>query len=75
MDVQRDIGALEARMDNVERELRECRADVRKILEHVSAAKGSWRALVVVGGVLTALVGMGTALSGAVTAAVNWLRS
>lgn len=61
-DVQRDIGALEARMDAVENGLQEVRADVRKVLEYVSASKGSWRVLVALGSIVTAVSGLVSAL-------------
>jgi prefoldin subunit 5 len=49
--LQRDMGRLEARVDAVESELREIKADVKSILALVNQAKGGWKTLVVVGAV------------------------
>lgn len=47
--MQRDIGRLEARADNVEADLKEVKADVKAILEVVNNAKGGVRTLIIVG--------------------------
>lgn len=44
-DVARDLGRFEARLDNMEAQLAEVRADVKDILAQVSAVKGGWRTL------------------------------
>lgn len=61
------IAKLEVRFDTQDVEIKALRADVRTILDHVSAAKGSWRTLVVMGTVLTSL-------GAAVGAVVDWLK-
>jgi chromosome condensin MukBEF ATPase and DNA-binding subunit MukB len=42
VDVERDVGRLEARMENVEDELRGIRADVREIRDALVTARGGW---------------------------------
>lgn len=49
--LQRDMGRLEARVDALESELREIKADVKSILALVNQAKGGWRTLILVGAV------------------------
>jgi chromosome condensin MukBEF ATPase and DNA-binding subunit MukB len=41
-DVEREVGRLEARMENVEAELAALRADVREIRDALVKAKGGW---------------------------------
>lgn len=50
-DMQRDLGRLEARVDALESELREIKADVKSILALVNQAKGGWKTLVIVGAI------------------------
>jgi hypothetical protein len=58
------IGQLQARVTHLENELKAARADIREILDYVSAAKGSWRALVAVGAIATTLgAGVATLIS------------
>lgn len=49
--MQRDLGRLEARVDALESELREIKADVKSILALVNQAKGGWKTLVIVGAI------------------------
>jgi chromosome condensin MukBEF ATPase and DNA-binding subunit MukB len=43
--MEREIGALEARMENVENEVQFIRDDVREIRDALVTARGSWRTL------------------------------
>jgi chromosome condensin MukBEF ATPase and DNA-binding subunit MukB len=45
VDVERDVGRLEARMETVEAELQGIRADVREIRDALVSAKGGWLVL------------------------------
>lgn len=47
VDVERDVGRLEARMETVEAELQGIRADVREIRDALVSAKGGWLVLTV----------------------------
>jgi len=53
--IERELGALEARLGSVERELRELSADVKAIRDTLAQAKGGWRTLVIVAGLSGAL--------------------
>ncbi|MGH6954164.1 MAG: hypothetical protein ACREGL_08285 [Alphaproteobacteria bacterium] len=53
--IERELGALEARLGSVERELRELSADVKTIRDTLAQAKGGWRTLVIVAGLSGAL--------------------
>jgi prefoldin subunit 5 len=69
-EVQRDLGkhdaqidALNARIDTLDNDLREMRADLRRVFEKLdsinttlSEAKGGWKTLMIVGGI-SAVVG------------------
>jgi chromosome condensin MukBEF ATPase and DNA-binding subunit MukB len=48
MTLDRDVGALQARMENVEAELHAIRSDVREIRDALVTARGGWRTLSVV---------------------------
>lgn len=62
------IAKLEVRFDSQDEEIKALRVDVRAILEHVAAAKGSWRTLLTLGGIVTGVT--------AVLAAVaEWVKS
>jgi pantothenate kinase len=50
-EVQRDLGALEARMDTMEREVAALREDMREVLAILNQTKGSWRTLVAIAGI------------------------
>lgn len=52
---QKEIGRLEARVDNMETDVREMRADVREIRDVILQAKGSWKTLVMVSGASAAI--------------------
>ena len=58
MSIDRDVGALEARMEVVEHELQAIRSDVREIRDALVTARGGWR-------VLTAVVGLSVSLGAA----------
>jgi chromosome condensin MukBEF ATPase and DNA-binding subunit MukB len=46
--LERDVGALEARMQTVEHEIHAMRDDVREIRDALVTARGGWRALTLV---------------------------
>jgi len=48
MSIERDVGALEARMETVEQEVLAMRRDVREIRDALVTARGGWRTLTVV---------------------------
>jgi hypothetical protein len=54
-DIERDIGRLEGRVDALESEIREVKADVKAILAVVNQAQGGWRTIVMVGAVAGAV--------------------
>lgn len=43
--IDRDLGALEARLEGLEAELRELKRDVREIRDAVLTVRGGWRLL------------------------------
>jgi chromosome condensin MukBEF ATPase and DNA-binding subunit MukB len=45
MTLDRDVGALQARMENVEAELHAIRSDVREIRDALVTARGGWKTL------------------------------
>lgn len=55
MLLERDVGALQARMENVETELQGLRSDVREIRDALVTARGSWRAISLVVGLSISL--------------------
>jgi chromosome condensin MukBEF ATPase and DNA-binding subunit MukB len=59
-NIERDVGALEARMETVEQEIHAMRNDVREIRDALVTARGGWRTL-------TFIVGL-SASAGAVLA-------
>ena len=48
MSIDRDVGALEARMEMVESEIHAIRQDVREIRDALVTARGGWRMLTLV---------------------------
>ena len=48
MNIERDVGALEARMQTVEQEIHAMRQDVREIRDALVTARGGWKTLTVV---------------------------
>jgi|GEM_PF-1336257 len=48
MSIDRDVGALEARMEMMEHEVRAIRSDVREIRDALVTAKGGWKMLTLV---------------------------
>ena len=46
--LERDVGALEARMQTVEQEIQAMRADVRDIRDALVTARGGWKLLTLV---------------------------
>ncbi len=55
MTVEREIGALQARMETVEIELQGLRGDVREIRDALVTARGSWKAICLVVGLSISL--------------------
>lgn len=55
MTIERDIGALEARMEAVEEEVHAIRHDVREIHDAVVFARGGWKVLTIVIGLSAAI--------------------
>ena len=49
--IERDVGALEARMETVEQEIHAMRNDVREIRDALVTARGGWKALTLVVGI------------------------
>ena len=47
-NIERDVGALEARMGTVEQEIHAMRQDVREIRDALVTARGGWKALTLV---------------------------
>lgn len=60
MSMEREVGALEARMETVEQEVHAIRNDVREIRDVLVTARGGWKTLTVVIG-LSVSVGAGIA--------------
>lgn len=48
MTIERDVGALEARMQVVEQEIHAMREDVREIRDALVTARGGWKTLTLV---------------------------
>ena len=48
MSIERDVGALEARMETVEHEIHAMRKDVREIRDALVTARGGWKTLTLV---------------------------
>ena len=55
MSLEREVGALQARMETVEAELQGIRSDVREIRDALVGARGSWKALSLVVGLSVSL--------------------
>jgi len=53
--IDRDVGALEARMELMESEVRAIRSDVREIRDALVTAKGGWKMLTLVIGLSVSL--------------------
>ena len=64
IDIERDVGKLEARMENVETELQALRSDVREIRDALVGVRGSWW-------ILTGVVAMATTLGAMVSGLTN----
>ena len=47
-NIERDVGALEARMQTVEQEIHAMRQDVREIRDALVTARGGWKTLTLV---------------------------
>ncbi len=60
MSMEREVGALQARMETVEQEVHAIRSDVREIRDALVTARGGWRTLTLVIG-LSVSVGAGIA--------------
>ena len=50
------LGSHEARLDALEESTKSIATDVKAILAHIERAKGSWKTLVALGGVMAAVV-------------------
>ena len=48
MSLEREVGALDARMKTVEHEIHLIRSDVREIRDALVTARGGWRALTLI---------------------------
>ena len=55
MTLDREVGALQARMETVESELHGMRSDVREIRDALVTARGSWKAICLVVGLSVSL--------------------
>lgn len=68
MTLEREVGALQARMETVETELQGIRSDVREIRDALVGARGSWKAICLV-------VGLSVSLGAAVAKLLPYLLS
>lgn len=50
------LGEHEARLDNLDKSVEEIRGDVKRVLAHLERAKGSWKVIVAIGGLTTAVI-------------------
>jgi hypothetical protein len=66
--LERDVGALEARMQTVEHEIHAMRDDVREIRDALVTARGGWKTLTLVIGLS---ISLGAALSRALPVLLN----
>ncbi|MFO1122508.1 MAG: hypothetical protein U1F47_09335 [Hyphomicrobiales bacterium] len=55
MSLERDVGALDARMKMVEHEIHVIRSDVREIRDALVTARGGWRTLTIIVGLSATL--------------------
>lgn len=55
LTLDREVGALQARMETVETELQGMRSDVREIRDALVTARGSWKAISLVVGLSISL--------------------
>ena len=55
MTLEREVGALQARMETVEQELQGIRSDVRENRDALVGARGSWKAISLVVGLSVSL--------------------
>ena len=58
MSIDRDVGALEARMEMMESEVHAIRSDVREIRDALVTARGGWKMLTLVIGLSVSLGAM-----------------
>ena len=65
-DVARDLGAVEARLDNHEKRLDKIDGKLDELLEYAAKTKGGWWALATVGGVGGAIGAAAVKLLGAI---------
>jgi chromosome condensin MukBEF ATPase and DNA-binding subunit MukB len=54
-NLEREVGALDARMENVEKEIHAMRTDVRQIRDAVLAVQGGWKAIAMISGASAAI--------------------
>lgn len=66
--IERDVGALEARMRVVEMEIQAMREDVREIRDALVTARGGWK-------MLTLVIGASVSLGAVISHAVPFLLS
>jgi hypothetical protein len=69
LNIEREIGNLEARMQAVEADAQAMRIDVREIRDALVGVKGGWRALMIVIGLAATI---GAALGKYVPLALGW---
>ena len=58
MSDERTLGEHGARIDAVENDLREIKADVKQVLAQMAEAKGGWRMFMMVGGISATIGGI-----------------
>ena len=68
MSIEREVGALEARMGTVEQEVHAIRNDMREIRDALGTARGGWRTL-------TLVIGFSASLGAAVAKALPVLST
>lgn len=62
------LGQHEARLDSMERTLSEISTDVKRLLAYMDRTRGTWKTLVVIGGITTGVVE-------GVHQLVNWMHT
>lgn len=62
MELSHNVVRHEVEIENIQRELRELRTEVKEIVKILSRAQGSWKAMLAMGGFASAVASLVTAL-------------